>query len=558
MILGIDVGGTHTDAVLIEGDRVDRKAKVLTQTDNMFDSLMEVTRGILRKDDFGRLERVVLSTTLSTNAIVQNRIDRVGMILASGPGMAPQFILKDGESNLVSGYINHRGLEIAPVSADEIVRIGRRLREEHVRHLGIVGKFSTRNPGQELTIHEMIKEGFDHVSLGHRMSGHLGFPRRVSTTYLNAAVFDMHVRFAEAVRDFWESRGKGIPVHILKADGGTCSLEKSVELPVQTILSGPAASIMGVLSLSDCKGDAVALDIGGTTTDITVLAEGVPLLEPWGVTIGGLKTLIRGLRTRSLGVGGDSAVRFEKGELFVGPRRNGPAAAFGGPDPTPTDAMVVLGLMDAGDREKAARSLEGVARSMGLPLPEAAERVFDHACRLIAEAVGSMIQEINREPVYTIHEMLEGRIIDPETLCVVGGPAGPMARRLSGLLGIPAEIPLHGEVANAVGAALARTTAEITVLADTEMGMMTIVEEGLRQEISRRFSREDAHAVCRERLGRLAKEMGARNEDMEMEIVEDQEFNMVRGYSTSGKNIRVKAQIKPGLISGFGKGRRMQ
>jgi len=558
MILGIDVGGTHTDAVLIEDGFVSRKAKVSTRPDNIFESLMEATLRILNEEDFRRLERVVLSTTLSTNAIVQNRIDRVGMILPSGPGMAPDSLPIDKERYIVSGYINHRGVEVAPISADEIIRICRSLHGKGIRHLGIVGKFSTRNPEQELAIHAMIKESFDHISLGHRMSGHLGFPRRISTTYLNAAVFDTHLSFAEAAGDFWGSRGRDIPVHILKADGGTCSLEKSVELPVQTILSGPAASIMGILGLSDCRMDAVAVDVGGTTTDISVLAEGVPLLEPRGVTIGGLKTLIRGLRTRSLGVGGDSEVRFENGELHIGPQRNGPASAFGGSDFTPTDAMILLGFIKGGDREKAYRALVEIARSMDLSPLDAAEKIFDHTCRLIAQAIRGLIREINSEPVYTIHEILEGRAINPQNIYVVGGPAGPVAERLSDLLDIPAEIPPHAEVANAVGAALARTTAEITVLADTEIGMMTIVEDGLRQEIPNRFSRQDAHAVCRERLGRMARAMGAMEDDMEIQIVEDQEFNMVRGYYTAGKNIRVKAQIKPGLIAGFGKGRRIQ
>jgi len=545
----MDVGGTHTDAVLIDGDRIRTKAKVLTNASDLIDSLLKAAEALHVGEHASSIKRAVLSTTISTNAIVQNKVDKVGMILSSGPGMALHDWLRDRTAHMVSGSINHRGIEVESIRKDEIDRVGVQLRDQGISHLAVVGKFSTRNPGHELAIRDTIGDGFGHVSLGHRMSGHLGFPRRIWTTYLNAAIFDTYRSFVAAVRGLWGTLGEGVPIHVLKADGGTCSLEKSIEYPVQTILSGPAASIMGVLSLADCGTDAVALDIGGTTTDIAVLAGGVPLLEPLGVQIGGLKTLIRGLRTHSIGVGGDSVVRFEKGTLTIGPGRDGPAAAFGGTGPTPTDAMVELGLLPAGDRDRAVSSLQGLARDMQLTVRETAERIYDQACREIAESIGRLVQEINREPVYTIHDMLEGRRIDPRGLYVVGGPAVPMAKRLSELLGLPAHIPPHAEVANAVGAALARTTAEITVLADTEMEVMTIVEEGSRQKISPRFSRNDAYQVCRDRLHRLARDMGARDDGMEMDIVEDQEFNMVRGYYTTGKNIRVKAQIKPGLIS---------
>ena len=125
-----------------------------------------------------------------------------------------------------------------------------------------------------------------------------------------------------------------------------------------------------------------------------------------------------------------------------------------------------------------------------------------------------------------------------------------MAARLGELLGCSAVIPPHAEVANAIGAALSRNTTEVTLLADTERKVMTIAEEGLQKGIPGHFSREDALEVCREKLRERALQIGAAGEDIEMEIVEDLEFNMVRGYSKTGKNIRIKAQVKPGLIAG--------
>jgi N-methylhydantoinase A/oxoprolinase/acetone carboxylase beta subunit len=212
MILGIDVGGTHTDAVLIDRFKVLKKAKVVTNQKNFLASLLNVTNKLVDEADIAQLERVVLSTTISTNAIVQNKVDRVGLMVVSGPGLSP--VLLDVQA-----------------------------------------------------------------------------------------------------------RGINIPIYILKADGGTFDIAQSVEFPVQTILSGPAASIMGILATTGCNRDAIALDIGGTTTDIAIFADGVPLFEAFGVTIENHKTLIRGLQTKSIGVGDDSVVRFREGKISIGPER---------------------------------------------------------------------------------------------------------------------------------------------------------------------------------------------------------------------------------------------
>ena len=553
MILGIDVGGTHTDAVLIDKLTVKKKAKILTDQGNLLNTFRKVTDEILGNENLDNLDRIVLSTTMSTNAIVQGKVDRVGMILASGPGLSPSMLKINEYTHFISGYVNHRGIKIAEVDYNEVSTISDSFKEDGIHHVGIVGKFSTRNPELETKIADMIDNDFKHISFGHRMSGNLNYPRRIATTYLNAAIWNIYRTFAEDVLKFVENIKTSIPIYILKADGGTSKISQSAKYPVGTILSGPAASIMGILSLSNFKEDAIALDIGGTTTDIAIFADGIPLLEPFGVTIEGHKTLTRGLRSRSIGVGGDSKVQYENGKISIGPERAGPAAAFGGPCPTPTDAMIVLGLTEIGDRKLAEAAVEKIAREIDRSVQQTAQIIFDSACRKIASTVKDMIEEINNKPVYTIHEILEERKVIPKTLFVVGGPAKPMASYLGKLLGCPAHIPNHAEVANAIGAALARTTTEITLLADTEKKTLTIVEEGIQQEISSEFTREEGLSICKEKLRKRALEMGAVEEDIEMEIIEDQVFNMVRGFSTTGKNIRLKAQIKPGLITGFGK-----
>ena len=551
MILGIDVGGTHTDAVLIDHFRVRKKAKVLTDEKNLLASLLAVTTELVDEETIGCLERVVLSTTISTNAIVQNKVDRVGLMVVSGPGLPPSLLGAPDETHYVSGYVNHRGIQVEEIDCEEAERIGVHFRDAGIEHCGIVGKFSTRNPQQETELKAIIDHGLHHVSLGHRMSGHLNFPRRIATTYLNEAIWERYRHFVAEVLRFVRERGIDVPIYILKADGGTFDIEQSVEFPVQTILSGPAASVMGILTMTGCSEDAIALDIGGTTTDIAIFADGVPLLEPFGVTIEGRKTLIRGLRTKSVGIGGDSVVSLQEGKLSIGPGREGPAAAFGGQYPTPTDAMIVLRLIQIGDRDRAAASLRPIAEAMHRPVDETAGVIFRQTCGAIASHVRTVIEEINNQPVYTIHEMLEGKRLTPRLLYVVGGPAEPLAAELGRLLNCEPRIPRHAEVANAVGAALARTTAELTIHADTERSLLTIAEEGFQCAIPPTFTRTDAIRIGKEKLRKKAREIGAAEEDMEIEVVEFQEFNMVREYHTAGKNIRVKVQIKPGAIAGF-------
>jgi len=555
MILGIDVGGTHTDAVLLENFQVRKKTKVPTNQLRLVSSLIGVMDEILRDEDPAAIERVVFSTTLSTNAIVQGKTDRVGMIVASGPGLAPEALQISEDTRFVSGYVSNRGIEVAPIKKGEVEAAASDLKASGIAHLGIVGKFSTRNPAHENEIGELVGNGFGHVSFGHRLSGNLNFRRRIATAFLNASVFDLYQRFVEEILEFASRAGIAAPIYILKADGGTFEIRRSAEQPVQTILSGPAASVMGILSLADCSGaDGVILDMGGTTTDIALLAGGVPLLEPLGVTIEGHRTLIRGLKTRSIGLGGDSRVRVDGGKLVIGPRREGPAAAFGGPWPTPTDAMIVLGLAQIGDAAKAETAVSETAGKLNLTVTQAARAIFEKTCGDIAAAVGAMVEEVNNKPVYTIHELLEGRKLSPSRLFIVGGPAAAVACRLGEMLGCEAVIPRDAEVANAFGAALARTTAEITILAETERGSLTIAEEGLQMKIPAHFTRRDILRIGMEKLRERAIRLGARESDIETEIVEDQEFNMVRGFHTTGKNIRLKVQVKPGVIAGAGKG----
>lgn len=548
MILGIDVGGTHTDAVLVQDLQVISKIKVLTNQANIMASLLEAAEKLTKDNNVNKISRIVLSTTISTNAIVQNKISRVAMVLLSGPGLSPSALNLGKDAYFARGYINHRGIPVKNVNSREIADISSEISESQIHHIGVVGKFSSRNPQQELDAAELLQNDSRNISLGHTLSGQLNFPRRIATTYLNAAIHDIYQRFVQDVQKFIQKLGLDVPVYILKADGGTILINQSLNCPVQTIHSGPAAGIMGVLATTRMKEDAVALDIGGTTTDISVFADGVPLLEPSGVEINGKKTLIRGLYTKSIGVGGDSVIRIENGEILIGPQREGPAAALDGPFPTPTDAMIVEGIVSFGDIQKAHNAIALIAKKLQLGVEEAARAIIEKMAAIISDQVRHILAQINNKPVYTIHELLEGKIIQPKILYVAGGPAA-VAPFIAGNLGYSYLIPEHSEVSNALGVALARTTAEVTILADTERKELILCEEGHVESISRNFSLADAIETGKKILREKAVCMGAREQDIIMEVTESQQFNMIRNFYTTGKNIRVKVQIKPGLIS---------
>ena len=553
MIIGLDVGGTHTDVVLLNRQGIVRDIKVPTDTSNLFGTVLEGLAKVMTGVEPEAVRRVVLSTTLTTNAIVQKKIPDVGIIVSSGPGIDPRCFQTGDNFFTVSGSIDHRGREVEPVDPGEIERVGRELLASGIRHVGVVGKFSVRNPAHELQIKARLGDAFEKVFLGHLISGHLNFPRRIATTYLNAAVYPVHKEFFEAVQQSLEARGLSMPIRILKADGGNMNFASSIEFPGQTILSGPAASVMGAVAYADHMADSLVLDIGGTTTDMTILMGGVPLLAPLGINVGGYRTLIRSLDTHSIGVGGDSLVRLSNQRIEVGPERLGPAMAHGGPVPTPTDALFVMRKVENGDREKAVMGIEPIATSLGLSVEEASRNIVERTCSKILKAADTMRERLNRKPVYTIHEILEGCRLTPHQMLILGGPAPYFGEELKRQSGMDVRIVPKWSVANAIGAALARTTSEVTLFADTERGLSMAPGEAYQETVDPGFSREDAVRIAFDLLRKKAVRRGANPEHLEMEILEELEFNMVRGFSTTGKNMRIRTQVKPGLIAGYEK-----
>ena len=221
------------------------------------------------------------------------------------------------------------------------------------------------------------------------------------------------------------------------------------------------------------------------------------------------------------------------------------------PAPTPTDALFVLGRIHDGDRQRAVKGIEPIAQALGVTVAAAAAEIFDSACRSLLSKAQDMIFRVNSQPVYTVNELLDGYKVTPKKILVLGGPAPYFAGQFRQLCDYDIAVVPRWSVANAIGAALARTTCEVSLFADTEQAIATAPNENFSQPIEPSFSSQAAVKIAFELLRKKAIGRGANPDYLEMEVLENQQFNMVRGFCTTGKNIRVKVQVKPGLIHGY-------
>ncbi|TLN24881.1 hydantoinase/oxoprolinase family protein, partial [bacterium] len=524
--LGIDVGGTHTDGVAVnlrEG-KVVRKVKSQT-TPDLRQCSMEALEKLLAGLPASSVSRVVISTTLVTNAVATKRLEPAGLIIMSGPGMNPSFMTSQPYCHLAMGAMDHRGREIIPIDPREIDRILENLSFKGISVVAVAGKFAGRNPSHELAIGALADRLFDHVALAHRLSGSLNFPRRVATAHLSASLWRRQREFVSSLSASGREHSIEAPLYLLGANGGA-ALAGSFHNAAETALSGPAASIMGVMALDSLEGETIALDVGGTTTDISLFVGAVPLLEPHGATIGDYKTQIRSLFNRSAAIGGDSEVKCVKGRLAIGPLRKGPAKSLGGPEPTPTDAMILLGLTE-GDRAAAREALAGLASALSKSPEECAKAILREMGATIASALAEFVAEVNKKPVYTIKELLAGHKVSPRRAVLVGGPARAIEKYVEEALGIPVLVPPHFEVANAIGAAVAGVNLEVNGLADTAIGSLSIPEAGVYREVQKSYSMAQLHAECFDSIKKLALEMGLTESDFEPDVVESESFNII-------------------------------
>jgi len=549
MRIGIDIGGTHTDGVLIDGSRLLAAAKAPTNHDNLLESISQVLNTVLAGQDPVRVQTLNLSTTLTTNAIVTGKTDPVGMLVVGGPGIAPKHYRIGEHYHQIYGSLDHLGTETSALDEQDLQEAIASCSEQGVKCYGVACKFSPRNPSYENRIREELGDKADFVTLGHLVSGQLNFVRRIHTVYYNSAVWRTFQNFARALTASLKGFNLEAEVNILKADGGTMPLSRALELPVQSIFSGPAASVMGILATSPAEDDVLMLDIGGTTSDIALFAGGEPLLEREGIAIEDRPTLVRAIHVESIGIGGDSLIKVENGEVKTGPDRIGPCMAAGGPAPSLMDALNLLGMAAFGEVEASKKGLQQLAAANGMAPADLAAKAIDAAVGSIGAKIDSLVRMVNTKPVYTIHEILEDREIRPKRLIVIGGPAAVFQELLAKKLGLAVEVPpLHG-VANAVGAALTRTTSHLALTANTARGRLSVPMLGIFSSIPRGFSLEDGTAEARKLLVEDLAKAGVTMPAEEIQITQADAFNMVEGSYTSGKNIRVVAQVRPAVVA---------
>ena len=571
-LLGIDAGGTHTDAVLLREEYAGRwhlaaAAKVRTNHADLpatirqaLDALRSEAQATGCEKDLDTAASVSIGATLAVNALVQGRADTVGLALAAGPGLRPERFALGEHVCIVPGGLDHRGTEVSPLDLTPLTHAAAQWAQQGVDAIACVSKFSPREPAHEkrMAVAAHTASGLP-VSMGHSFSGQLNFPRRIATAYFNAAVANLQNTFLDAVEAALAGAGISAAPRLLKADGGAMPLVVARQSPVQSILSGPAASVMGVMALCPTSAEdcALLLDMGGTTTDMALLLYGSPVMERDGMSLLGRRTLVRALACHSIGVGGDSCLRpVRQGDsllVAVGPERYGPAAAFGGQRPTLLDALNVLdaartvtGLEGRGNVSASQDSMAGLAARHGLDPEILARLAVDNAMRQIREGADSLLQRINARPIYTLAALRAAHAVRPTRVWLVGGPAHCLRERLEQAMGLPVNCPPHTAVANAVGAALTLPSHSLELYADTGRRFLRVPTLELEEPVDKAFNLAAAKSRATEVLSAHLAELGV--EGIELEVTESDIFATLDDGGYGSRDIRVVCQTKPGLV----------
>jgi len=493
--IGIDVGGTNTDAVLLEDDRIVHAAKTPTTPD--------VTTGIVNALGLLTTERhvlavdaVMIGTTHFTNAVVQRRdLTPVAALRIGLPASAslPPFVdwpedlakLVRGEVFMVEGGHEYDGRPILPLDAAAVRQAAKRIRERGLGAVGIASVFSPLNPSCEEEAARILQEECPGLSItcSHQL-GRIGLLERENATLLNACLVDLAGRTTRGFVEALERSGIRAPLYITQNDGTVLLAEQARQFPVYSFASGPTNSMRGAAFLSK-REDALVVDVGGTTTDIGALRHGFPREANNVVEVGGVRTLFRMPDLLSLGLGGGSHVAAEPlavGPLSVGYRLTERARVFGGPDLTVTDIGVAAGLLDLGEGKRVA------------DLPKAlVEQTLGRVRDMLEEGIDRMKTEAA-----------------PVPLIAVGGGCFVIPERLAGVSEV-VHVP-HQAVANAVGAAIAQVSGEV-------------------DQIFQGLSREEAIARARGLAEERAVRAGAAPDALRVVEVEDLPLAYLPGNS---------------------------
>lgn len=335
VLLGVDTGGTYTDAVLIdapdgEAIRVLASAKALTSRPDLAIGVAAAIDAVLDETGIApeQVALVSLSTTLATNALVEGQGGRAALVFI---GFEAGELARDGLSDALAGDPvitlagghSHAGTEIAPLDAATL-RTALDDLPPGTTGIAVAARFATRNPAHEIAARDIIREQTGlPVTCSHELSSALGGPKRALTAVLNARLIGMIDRLIAACEGHLAKRGIAGQLMVVRGDGALVSAATAREKPIETILSGPAASIAGAGWLTG-EDTALVSDIGGTTTDICLLRDGRPAIDPAGARVGPYRTMVEAVAMRTTGLGGDSEVQVAPGletRLILGPRR---------------------------------------------------------------------------------------------------------------------------------------------------------------------------------------------------------------------------------------------
>ena len=565
MLLGLDVGGTFTDAVIIDAHRVVATAKRRTTKDNLMNGIGEALDAVLEGYDTSNIEQVTLSTTVVTNTIVEAKEQVVDLYVITGPGRNVDDIFTV-EPIYLQGYTDHRGIVVERTPADAVRGIANMVQARSGTDLAAVSaKFGVRNPQEELSITEELKNTYHTISNGSLLSGSLNFPRRTISAYFNSAVTPVFTVFKKNVEDALSARNILAPLHILKADGGSLPMEHMVSRPVETAFTGPAATVLGLSALGVIGNKhTVALDIGGTTTDISLWKHGKPLMTKNGVSIREYPSAVRSFAVTSVGIGGESVIRLKNGNLTVGPERVGPSVALGGIEPTLGDALIVLGHANYGDFNLASRALQDLADAIQATLrsnnvntsnnqltliktaSDVARLIVEKALQTIQHGINEVVKVENKRPIYVVADIVNPDVFVPEHIVVVGGTAPSLGPSIGEYLELPVTIPENAAVANAIGAALALSTIELTVHVDTKRRLLVIPELGVKQQKCTLKRAEQVVERAKETLSEEAIRLGL-DTVQEIEVISIEDFPVVEGWQSMERLITVKVQLAAGV-----------
>lgn len=340
ILIGIDTGGTYTDAVALDRDRhkVIASAKALTTKGDLSVGVSRALAAVLAKLDPGHgvsdIGMVSVSTTLATNAVVEGHGSAIALLLIGfDDAMVERTGLRRSFPDMpilrVDGGHDHNGVEAQPLDAAAIERHAEALRDR-VSAFAIASSFAVRNPRHEMQARDIVaRVSHKPVTISRELTSSLDAPRRAMTAVLNARLVSRISMLVASVRNAMQQMAIEAPLMVVRGDGSLAAAAEVALRPIETVLSGPAASMIGAKWLSG-HSDFIMSDIGGTTTDVGILAGGSPRVAEQGAEVGGWRTMVQAIDVRTIGLGGDSHVQARlDGSLAIGPQRAVPLSLLG-------------------------------------------------------------------------------------------------------------------------------------------------------------------------------------------------------------------------------------